>query len=449
MNLNQLFNKYLILFPILFVRGEQFGHYLKVFEKNQWLSHDTLQMMKTKKLVRLINYARENVKYYGDTFQNIPIKSSITMDDFQSYPFITKSELVKHQSKLLSENYKGALVKKTTGGSTGQAVTILKSKSAIAQEFAGNYRGFSWANIKIGDKQGRFWGVPIAKKEKLRSKLVDFANNRKRFSAFSFSEQSMVEYIRILNYYKPVYLYGYVSMMTRFAEFLESGHYRLCFPLKAVITTSEVLTSSHRKLLERIYETKVFNEYGCGEIGTIAHECEEGSMHINDENMLVEIVDGNKPCEPNQIGEIVVTELNNFAMPLIRYRLGDFASFSNVQCKCSRSLSTIKDIVGRAYDLVYNREGKMFHGEFFMYIFEEVKKKGLGISAFQIIQDDYENFTIRVVPGNSYGINTEHFIEEKIKDGYGAYAKIRFVKVDEIKREKSGKLRLIKGLNSN
>jgi phenylacetate-CoA ligase len=255
----------------------------------------------------------------------------------------------------------------------------------------------------------------------------------------------MQDYTRLLNRFKPRYLYGYVSMLAAYAEFLQSTGTGLKFDLQAVVTTSEVLTPSHRQLFREVFRTNVYNEYGCGELGTIAHECEKGRMHINAENLVVEILDGERPCVAGEIGELVMTDLNNEGMPLIRYRLGDFGSFSETPCECGRGLPVIRDIVGRAYDLVYNREGKIFHGEFFMYIFEEAKKKGLGVRAFQVVQEDYDNFNIKIQPHNGYGRDTEQLIKDRIWQGYGRSAKINFTMVDEITREKSGKMRLIVG----
>jgi phenylacetate-CoA ligase len=255
----------------------------------------------------------------------------------------------------------------------------------------------------------------------------------------------MLEYTRALNHFRPNYLYGYVSMLDAYAQFLLSKGLQLQHPLKAVIGTSEVLTSTHRRTFEKAFHSPVYNEYGCGEIGTIAHECETGSLHINAENMIVEIVLDGRICEPGELGEIAVTELNNRSLPLVRYMLGDYAQLSRTPCLCGRTLPVLEEIAGRAYDMVCNRQGQRFHGEFFMYIFEEVKRRGLGVQAFQVVQVDYDNIAIRVVPNDAYSAETESLIRQRIQHGYGSEVSIRFTLVKEISREPSGKMRLIVG----
>ncbi|GAB4334210.1 MAG: AMP-binding protein [Calditrichia bacterium] len=449
MGFSQKLYKYGVILPIFFLRGENYPACLKQAEAFQWWPEDDQKSWQNKKLKNLLKVAREQVPFYQERYQALGAAlSDFSIEDITRLPFVTKADLKARHGDLINPHFKGRVTVKTTGGSTGQAVTVHKNRSATAWEQAANWRGFRWAGLDLGAKQARFWGVPFSQKDRLRTKLIDWAAHRLRLSAFSFSEADLERYLEELNRFKPDYFYGYVSMLNQFAEFLERRNLRLNFSPKAVITTSEVLTAVHRERFERVFRTRVFVEYGCGEIGTIAHECEEGSLHVNADNVILEILNEDRHCRQGELGEIVVTELNNVAMPLIRYRMGDFASFAKENCPCGRTLPVIENIAGRAYDLVYNREGKLFHGEFFMYIFEQVKQKNLGVNAFQVIQEDTEHFTIKIQPGPNYGPETEKLITRLIHEGYGDYAQIRFQMVEKIEREKSGKMRLIVGMKS-
>ena len=136
--------------------------------------------------------------------------------------------------------------------------------------------------------------------------------------------------------FRPTYLYGYASAIVDFCTFVNNRNYSLPSSIKSVITTSEVLTPSMRKLIENCTGVKVFNEYGCGEVGSIAHECEAGNLHTMDDNLIVEVdnTDGKS-------GELIVTDLYNYATPLIRYRVRDYATKSNSTCSCGRQLGLL------------------------------------------------------------------------------------------------------------
>ena len=439
MSLDRAFFKHAIYMPTVWIRGEHLERYLTEFEHTQWASPEALRDLQEKKLNRLVDWASAHVPFYRERIDRGRLPKPLKLEDLPALPSITKAELRDHQRELLADCHERTTVK-TTGGSTGQAVTVVKSRTATAQELAAMWRGWRWARINIGDRQARFWGVPRAAQARLRAKLVDFVSHRRRYSAFNFSEADLKRYTKSLNRFQPDYVYGYVSMLAVYGAHLEKTGSRRFAP-KAVIATSEVLTQPDRAVISKAFGCPVYEEYGCGELGNIAHQCEKGGLHISAENLAVEIISasGGEP------GEVVVTELNNLAMPLIRYRLNDFATATTDHCPCGRTLPLMRSVFGRAYDLVYNREGRMFQGEFFMYIFEEVKQRALGVDQFQVIQHDFDRFTIRVRAGQGYGEETEAFVRRRIQEGYGAYANVEFQRVPSIERERSGKLRLIIG----
>ncbi len=338
------------------------------------------------------------------------------------------------------------LIKKTTGGSTGQTVTILKTQQSWLWEIAATWRGYRWANVEIGDPQARFWGIPMRDGARRVAALTDLVCNRTRLSAFAFDDSDLARYVDKLRSFRPSYFYGYVSMLDAFATFLLDRGIDMQLDLECVITTSEVLTDPIRERLGRAFNTRVFNEYGCGELGTVAHECEHGGLHLSEENMIVEILDGNRPCAPGEPGEMVVTELNNFAMPLIRYRMGDFATLSPVPCQCGRSLHTLQGLHGRAYDMVRSSDGRKFHGEFMVYIFEDLKRRNFGIAQFQVVQTALDRFLIRIVPDGHYSPATVDIITAKIHEEIDANATVEIELTERIERSPSGKMRVVVGL---
>ncbi len=441
MGVAHVFFRDLLYYPVAWIQAGDVRRHEKFLARTQFAPRQEIRALQEGRLRSLLDHARREVPFYRDLAPSVT-----SLDRISELPFLLKTDLQEHHADLRSTASLGRLALKTTGGSTGQPVTLVKTREALAWELAATWRGYSWAGVGAGDRQARFWGVPHDSSSHRKAQLIDFVCNRMRIPAFNFSETDMEAYLVVLRKKKPRYFYGYVSMLAEFARFLDRRGESLGFDLKCVISTSEVLGEAERQLLSRVFQAPVFNEYGCGELGTVAHECEKGSLHLSEENMVVEIYDGDRPAGPGEPGELVVTELNNLGFPLIRYRTGDFGTLQEGTCSCGRTLRCLAGIQGRAYDFIRNREGVLFHGEFIMYIFEDLRRQKMGIRQFQVIQEDVDHFSVKIVRETAYRSEAEAIIIERIRQEVDPEARLDFTYVDEITREKSGKLRLIKGL---
>jgi len=443
-DLDEKIFKYGVYLPVTLIRREPVFRYLRQLEQSERLDTRGLRFLQLSRLQKLLSVARATVPNYRDSLSSVPEISGL--NDIRFLPFVQKEDLRAHPDRFRAERPARGTVSKTTGGSTGQPLTILKSHDALARELAATWRGYRWAGIHIGDRQARLWGVPFTWKDRIRSAMIDLVAHRRRCSAFSFDDAAMAEYACRLERFRPTYFYGYVSMLTAFANYFRSRGARPPIQPHCIITTSEVLTAGDRLLLEEVFETRVFNEYGCGELGTIAHECEHGRLHLNDENMIVEVVNGDRSCAPGEKGELVITELNNLAMPLIRYRTGDFGALGTADCPCGRTLGVLDHVFGRAYDFVVTRDGRRFHGEFLMYIFEEAQRHRLGIAQFQVTQETVSDFRIRIVPGPDFNPASKEAIVARMQQYLGRNIRVVFETVGQIPREPSGKMRVIVGM---
>ncbi|MFH1143675.1 MAG: AMP-binding protein [Candidatus Eisenbacteria bacterium] len=439
----------LLYHPAAAIQAGPVRAHLAELERRQFESPEDRRARQIEALRRLILHARAHVPHYARSLAALGPEEPRSLDDVRRLPFLTKQDLQERAGELRSRGPVGRLIAKTTGGSTGQPVTVWKTRDAWAKELAATWRGYGWAGVRVGDRQARFWGIPYQTGARRRARLIDAVCNRVRFSAFRFSEADMRDYLEIIERRRPRYFYGYASMLQEFAEFMRRAGRSLSHPPLCVITTSEVLTRPVRQLLEQVFAAPVYDEYGCGELGTIAHECPDHRMHLSEENMIVEILDGDRPCADGEPGEIVVTELNNTAMPLLRYRTGDFGTSLAEDCPCGRTLRALVNIHGRAYDFVRGSGGKLFHPEFVMYVFEEIRRAGPGIRQFQVRQETPDRFRIRIVREEGYGPHTEALIERRFREHVHAQAEMIFEYVSGIEREASGKLRLIVGLKED
>lgn len=411
--------------------------YLHRLEKSQSFSDRKIQEIQLEKLNLLLAHAVQYCPYYKD----LPCSLN-SLDELISLPYLEKETLRSCADDLRSRAVHKSVRSKTTGGSTGAAVTLYKNSEGMAQELAATWRGYRWAGIDIGDHQARFWGVPQTKSGARMARIIDMVTNRTRFSAFDFSDDSLADYVLRLNKLKPVYYYGYVSLIRELALHLQEGKSNLISLPKVIFTTSEVLSDSDRELIERVFKCQVFNEYGCGEVGTIAHECPEGNMHITSENMIVECLD--ESGLPSSEGELVVTDLVNQSMPLIRYRIKDFGAISTEPCSCGLSLPVLKEVFGREYDSLVNKDGKKFHGEFFLYSIEDLNKSGVSIEGIQFIQKSDDIIEVLYSARSEASTRIEEEITRYLENGFSSTVQCVFKPVDVIPREASGKLRVVK-----
>jgi phenylacetate-CoA ligase len=164
-----------------------------------------------------------------------------------------------------------------------------------------------------------------------------------------------------------------------------------------------MLTSLTRTQIEKGFQTKVFDKYGAREFSGIAYQCGDPSnnYHVMDESYLVEILKDNKPAKPGEIGEVVITDLNNLSFPLIRYRIGDLARAvdNSGKCNCGRGLSQIGEILGRTQALVHCKNGRWLPGTFFAHFFKEYDYL---VRFFQVMQEERGSFRLNVVKGSNW-----------------------------------------------
>lgn len=433
--------KYCVYYPIQRLRREPVGRCLRQFAQTQYYSQEQLTEWQLEHLREIVSHAMTSIPYYRRTFAEVglALHTFTFPGDFPRLPFLTKTALRNHMTELMSRDYSGPLSYKTTGGSTGEAVTIAKDRIATAHARGAMWRNYSWWGIDIGDRQGRFWGIPIRGSVRLRYRLIDFLSNRIRLSAFGFSDEDLFSYFTRLKRFKPSYLYGYASMIYEFAAFLRRAHLHFSVPL--VITTAEVLHPQQKALIQEVLSCRVFNEYGCGELGPVAGECPEGSLHLMADNLYVEILkDDGTPARCGEVGEVVVTELHSRALPLIRYRLMDSVEAGDARCPCGRTLPTIKRVIGRAYDYLQSLSGKRFHGEKVMYLLEHLKDQRMGVRNMQVRQTTPSTLKVNVVREEGFTPATLEIIQRYFTESLGEID-IEFTTVDQISRDPSGKFR--------
>jgi phenylacetate-CoA ligase len=167
--------------------------------------------------------------------------------------------------------------------------------------------------------------------------------------------------------------------------------------LKLAITTSETISSAHLDRLQNRLGVPVVEEYGCSEVDIICFCCPAGGRHTAAEDVLVEVV--RQGDEPDGFGHVIVTDLNNTLMPVIRYLVGDLAPLERPLCKCGRGWACIGPVLGRAQNQFISIDGgrRRVHSQFVVYLIERLFDKGLRIARFQIVQERPDLLVLRLV----------------------------------------------------
>jgi phenylacetate-CoA ligase len=204
------------------------------------------------------------------------------------------------------------------------------------------------------------------------------------------------------------------------------------------MSSAQTLSDSARAAIEEAFKTRVYDKYGSREFSGIAYQCGVGAdYHVMDESYLVEILVDGRPAEPEETGEVVITDLNNFSVPLIRYRIGDLATaVPDARCDCGRGLSRIGSIEGRTQAIVHCADGTWLPGSLFLHYLKDYDH---AVRFFQIHQDQPGSLELRVVKGPQYSDAAFDEIIEGLRKHTGEATTIAVEFVDEIPMGVTGK----------
>jgi phenylacetate-CoA ligase len=438
--MNQWIAENFIYAPIYKMRGEPVKKFRKEVAAFHKISFDEMQHIQFQKAQKLVSFVYVNNKYYRNLLDSNGIKPEDikSLADFSRMPLLTKEILQKNMDDMKSRAELKSSPRKTSG-STGIPLFFYKDRIATAYMDALMYEVYGWHGVKMGDRQARFWGMPLDKKIAARWALKDKLLNRIRMNSFKITPDTCAEFYQEVIKAKSKYIYGYPSAVSEFIAMNKQNNLSLdSLNLKCVITTGEMLYNEQRKLIQDNLNCKVANEYGNTENGIIAFECPAGSMHLMLHNFIVEIIDSatGKPSPDGAIGQVVLTELHSFLLPFLRYNTYDMAAYSGNTCSCGLNLPIVKEIGGRVSDMIITPEGNKISGPIINYTMAK------GVSRFRATQKGRDKIEILIEKNDPRGgdIDTEE-IKKKWKALVGDKMTIEISLVDKIPLEKSGKLR--------
>ena len=421
--------------------------YLRESKRTQFLSEEELRDLQLSKLKRLLNLAYEKCPYYRNKWKEHGVHPDAikNFDDFRSIPMTSKGDLQQNVDGMCNTGFaKDELVRNMTGGSTGQPVIFYHDPELMKIRLASTMRHDEWAGKLPGDWFASVWGHhrDLAKPlnelwYKIRRRLIyrDVVLDTSKITNESLN--SFVEQVRR---YKPKSYVTYANSIHLLGRWLESRGITDFPKPRGIITTAEFLEPSRREYIERILGAPVFDRYGSRETSVLASECEyHDGLHVNMEHLYIELLkpDGT-PAGPGEKGEVVVTDLSNIGMPLIRYRLRDVAEPVAGTCRCGRGLSRIKMVGGRVTDFILTPSRKLVSGAS-MTIFLTANTPGVG--KMQLYQEKINTLEIRIVAGDKFTDESREYCLRSARKLIGEDLDIFITLVDDIPVPESGKMR--------
>ncbi|HCN36593.1 MAG TPA: hypothetical protein DIS94_02630 [Bacteroidetes bacterium] len=414
--------------------GTKFINTLNEYRKLNNIPLNKLKEIQSLKLKKLLEYSINNIPYYKKL--NIRLTDN-PYSDIYKFPIIDKKLLRENHGEFTNPNYK-KLVTGKSSGSTGTQSVFYRSKKEISI-----YQGiqtylWEWSGYRIGENLIQ---LGITPNRGLIKSIKDFLFKTHYLPAFNINEDFILNFFKNLNKKKVYNFGGYASGLYLYADTLKRNNLK-DVKIKSVISWGDKVFDLYRKVISEMFEVKIFDTYGSSEGFVISGQCEKGNYHLMIPHIFLEIQD-DKSNEVNdgEIGKVIVTNLDAYSMPFIRFDLGDLAikKNSNEVCECGRNFPMLEKIVGRETDIVVTPSGKKMIVHSFTGIFEHFDE----ISQFRVIQNSSDFIIIEYIKSSKFSLDALKKIEQKIHHYLQEEFRIEFKEVDNIPPTKSGKPQII------
>ncbi|MDP3352255.1 MAG: hypothetical protein Q8S44_00755 [Flavobacteriaceae bacterium] len=408
------------------------------FTEEQWRLYQTAQLR------RLLIHAFQTVIFYQEKYK----EAGFSLKDFENFeldqisrlPILEKDDLRRFGTSNLLSTKRERGIFLNSSGSTGTPVKIYFSKR-FHQQWSALYeaRVRNWAGVNYKQSRGMIGGrriVPLAN-TKHPFYLRNRAENQTYFSAYHIGPKTINNYLEGMLKYPIDYLVGYATSIYILADLFDQ--YKLYPPpLKAVLTSSEKLTSNMRVCIEKVFQCKVFDAYSGVEACGLISENNQGELLFSPDSGIMEVIkNGGTPAQIGEIGEVIATGLLNFDQPLIRYRIGDEVIFSASQIsKSEMNFPIIQEIEGRIEDVIIGVDGRKmvrFHS-----LFTDIPY----LQMAQIEQFSRTEFVINLKVEQGFSSAQETIIKERLESQLGK-SSLKFNFVDEIQRNENGKFKAV------
>jgi phenylacetate-CoA ligase len=434
-------NRHLIRPLSAWKAGSPHLKYLRTLERTQFDPPDVVRERQLAAVRATIRHAWETVPYYRDQWTAVGLRPDAvrSLDDLRQFPVLTKADIRAAGDRLRSNAYRGPVTTKTTSGSTGVPLTVAVDDNAMAWKRAMTLRSDQWSGWRLGQRVARMWGHGAAEQGSWRDRLWRRVVLRESFlNTLGIDRAGLKAFADHLRHRPPGLLFGHAHSLYLFAAFVRKYCPGAIRPA-GVVSAAMTLHAWQRCVIEEAFGRPVTNRYGCEETSLIACECEEHrGLHLNADGIYCEIVPDRRLNAGPGAGRLLLTDLTNRAMPLIRYQVGDVVVPTDRQCACGRGLPLVERVVGREADYVLTPGGTLISG---ISLTDHFATEIRGAAQVQIVQEKLTFLRLRMVPGDGFGPDSHRQIETLVRNTFGPQMGFEVELVDAIPQEASGKYR--------
>lgn len=424
---------------------------LDELKKIQFFDYDDVKELQRKKLSSLLLHATK-IPYYRNSLNSLgitynDIKNDNPSDILGKLPILSKSLLKDNYDNLSASDYqKRGFSVNYTGGSTGVPTKFMQDHNYKEHSQAYKSLAYSWRGIDSFDDIFYIWGAARDMNSGLAGSVKNFLRNRYYFNCFSLTKKNILFCIQKLNAKKPSLIVSYADAIYEIARYANE-HNLFVEPQQAIHTGAGNLYDFMKEEIEKCFQCKVFNHYGARDAGSIASECVgQSGLHLMELHQYVEILDeDNRPVLDGNEGKIIITTLDNYSMPLIRYEIGDRGiKMPYEKCSCGRTFSKLESVTGRSEDRVITPDGQYIDSNFFVhFIGVECNQTG-DVKKFQVVQKKINEIEINIVPMKGFIDDAiKENIKTKLLDRIGNSISLSINTVQNIPKTQTGKYRYV------
>ncbi len=414
---------------------------LRALEASQYWPTERVANLQLQRLKAIVQHAQSTCQFYRDAHAAAGFSDTLqSLGDLKRLPVVSKRDLRERADAFMSSRFaKADLFEARTGGSTGKALIVFFDKACQEFRNAAAMRSDRWAGRDLGAKTVALWGNP-PRDESLKARIRSVLLDRLLYvDTMALNEDAVTGFLTTWRSERPRVIYGHAHSIYVLAGLVQARGASDIRPL-GIISTSMMLLDKERAVIEQVFGCRVSNRYGCEEVGLIAAECpEHRGMHLNAEHVIVECLkEDGTPARPGEEGEVVVTDLINYGMPLIRYRVEDVAIPSERVCVCGRTAPLLERVVGRVADFLVKGDGTLVAG---VSLVERTLTRIAGIDQMRIVQETRDHITLQVVPGGGYTEPSRAALEQEFREVFGADVHIDLQVLPSLPQDASGKFR--------